>query len=90
MAALNISLPKTVRDFVEEQVRQGGYSTPSEYVHALVRAEQKPRAEEELESLLLEGVKSGKPVKAGPEYWIQKRRKLTAAQRGARRPARRI
>ena len=88
MASLNISLPKTMRDFVEEEVRQGGYSTPSEFMRGLVRAEQKRRAEEELEGLLLAGVRSGKPIKAGPEYWAGKLRKLRAARGGKKNAAR--
>jgi hypothetical protein len=31
MASLNISLPKTLRKFIETQVREGDYSTPSEH-----------------------------------------------------------
>lgn len=51
-----------MKKFIETEVKRGGYSTPSEYVRALVRAEQKRKAEESLEALLLEGIESGKPI----------------------------
>ena len=59
MATMNISLPDPLRAFVEEQVSVGGYSTVSEYFRELVRADQKRKAGERLESLLLEGLNSG-------------------------------
>lgn len=62
MTSLNISLPDPMKKFIETEVKRGGYSTPSEYVRALVRAEQKRKAEDRLEALLLEGIESGKPI----------------------------
>lgn len=37
MTTMNISLPEPMRAFVEEQVKQKGYSTASEYIHDLIR-----------------------------------------------------
>jgi len=59
MATINISLPDPLRIFVEERVAQGGYGTISEYFRELVRLDQKRKAEERLETLLLEGLDSG-------------------------------
>ena len=56
MATLNISLPDQMKEFVEEQVREGDYDTTSEYFSTLVREEQKRKAEEKLEGLLLQGL----------------------------------
>ena len=78
MASLNISLPQSLRDYVEDRVSEGGYSTPSEYVRELVRLDQKRRADEKLEALLLEGLNSGTPVEITPKYWENKRRQLIA------------
>ena len=41
MKSMNISLPDTMRDYIEEQVAQGGYSSVSEYFRELVRQDQK-------------------------------------------------
>jgi hypothetical protein len=48
--------------------------TVAAYVERLVSAEQ--AAEEELESLALEGLKSGAPIAVGPGYWEAKHRQL--------------
>jgi Arc/MetJ-type ribon-helix-helix transcriptional regulator len=40
MTSLNVSLPRSMRDFVESECEQHGYSTASEYVRALIRAAQ--------------------------------------------------
>ena len=64
MTSLNISLPETLKKFVEEQTEQCGYSTPSEYVRQLLREDRKRRAEEKLEALLLAGLNTGKPVRS--------------------------
>ena len=76
MTSLNISLPRQLRDFVEERVKDGGYSTSSEYVRELLREDQHRRAEEKIEILLLEGLNSGKPIQITPEYWEKKRQQL--------------
>jgi antitoxin ParD1/3/4 len=74
---MNISLPDTLRSFVEEQVSSGGYSTVSEYIRELVRSDQK-RKEEHLASLLLAGLNSGEPIKVTPEYVQRKWERLLA------------
>jgi antitoxin ParD1/3/4 len=87
MASLNISLPQSLKDFVEEQVEQGGYSTPSEFIRELLRENQKRRAEERLEALLLEGLHSGEPVEITPEFWERKR--LALLERHGRKKGKR-
>ena len=76
MATMNISLPDALREFVEEQVAEGGYSTASEYVRELIRQDQKRRGLERLETLLLEGLESGPAAEATPEWWEQFRADL--------------
>jgi antitoxin ParD1/3/4 len=60
MPTINISLPDTLKIFVEEQIDAGGYSTVSEYFRELIREDQKRRSQEKLETLLMEGINSGK------------------------------
>jgi antitoxin ParD1/3/4 len=59
--SLNISLPEALKEFVLERVAEKAYSNPSDYVRALIREDQRRRAEEKLEQLLLEGLESGEP-----------------------------
>ena len=58
MTTLNISLPDQMKEFVEQQVGEGGYDNPSEYFRELLKEQQKRKAEEKLEELLREGLSS--------------------------------
>jgi antitoxin ParD1/3/4 len=62
MATMNISLPDNVKEFVESQIAEGGFSTADEYFLELVKEDQKRKAEAKLEVLLLEGLDSGEPA----------------------------
>ena len=55
---MNVSLPETMKSFVEERLASDGYGTASEYIRDLIRADQKRRAEAQLETLLLERLQS--------------------------------
>jgi len=59
MTSMNISLPDGLRAFVEEQVERRHFSSASEYLRELIRADQQRREQERLEALLLEGLDSG-------------------------------
>jgi antitoxin ParD1/3/4 len=58
---MNISLPDSLKSFVDEQVGLRGYGTSSEYVRELIRKDQDRTR---LRGLLLKGAESapGKPV----------------------------
>lgn len=55
MTTMNISLPDSLKAFVDEQVTDRGYSTSSEYVRELIRRE---KDRQQLKTLLLEGANS--------------------------------
>jgi len=77
-ASMNISLPETMKSFVDELVQSGGYGTASEYIRELVRRDQKLRMEARLETLLLEGLDSGDDISVNPALWEALRGKLAA------------
>ena len=77
METMNIALPESMKHFVQERVAEGGYSSVSEYVRDLIRADQKRKAEERIDALLLEGLDSGQGIAVTPEYWDEKKRRLT-------------
>jgi len=52
---MNISLPDTMKSFIDEQVETKGYSTSSEYMRDLIRREQD---RQQLRQLLLDGAAS--------------------------------
>jgi antitoxin ParD1/3/4 len=72
---MNISLPDPMKHFVEEQVSAGGYSSASEYVRELVRADQKRKKKDKLEGVLLEALKS-EPETVTPAWWAKLRREI--------------
>ena len=55
MSTMNTSLPESLKSFVDEQVAGRGYGTSSEYVRALIRADQD---RQRLRQLLLDGAAS--------------------------------
>jgi antitoxin ParD1/3/4 len=81
MQTMNISLPDSMKHFIEGQVAAGGYSSASEYVRALVRAEQHRQAKARLETLLLEALDSGDATTMTPEDWDAIRREGLARLR---------
>jgi antitoxin ParD1/3/4 len=58
---MNVSLPDSLKSFVDEQVSSGGYSTSSEYVRDLIRKDQD---RQRLRAMLLAGAASppGQPA----------------------------
>ena len=58
MQTMNISLPDPLKDFVDGQITSGRYSSVSEYVRELTRQDEKRKAQERLEAMLLEGLAS--------------------------------
>ncbi|MBN1394500.1 MAG: type II toxin-antitoxin system ParD family antitoxin [Pirellulales bacterium] len=69
MTTLNISLPESMRSYVDEKVSQGGYSTASEYIRQLIREDQKASAQERLELMLMEGINSGPAREMTADDW---------------------
>ena len=77
MTSMNVSLPEELKEYVESQTRSG-YSTPSEYVRELIRQDQKRRAKEKLDALLLEGLDSSDPIPVNAEFWAELKREALA------------
>lgn len=85
---MNVSLPEELKEYVEAQTRSG-YSTPSEFVRELIREDQKRRAREKLDSLLLEGLNSGDSMPVDARYWSElKREALVRLESRNKRSAR--
>jgi antitoxin ParD1/3/4 len=88
LTSMNISLPEALKEYAEAQTKHG-YSTPSEYVRELIRADQKRRAKERLDALLLEGLDSGEPIQADDAFWADLKREALAKLRSHKKTARR-
>lgn len=88
MTSMNVSLPEELKEFAEEQTKNG-YSTPSEYVRELIRADQRRRAKDKLDAMLVEGLRSGDSIPVDAKFWKELKQeamtKLAARKKSAKR-----
>lgn len=78
MGTMNISLPDSLRVFVEQKVKSGVYSTNSEYVKELIR---KDLDRDNLRHLLIQGAQSEQSSKPADEKYFQMLRKKVSARK---------
>ena len=71
MTTLTISLPDSLKEFIEREVETKGYGNVSEYVRGLLREAQSKQADARLEALLIEGLTTGEDVPLSPEFWSE-------------------
>ena len=76
MSTMNISLPDSLKSFVDEQVVTRGYGTSSEYVRELIRKDQDRL---QLRELLLAGAASAASEPVGEAYFDGLRQRVRAA-----------
>ncbi|MEH2181019.1 type II toxin-antitoxin system ParD family antitoxin [Nostoc sp.] len=76
MSSINISLPESMKAFVEEQVALGGYGSVSEYLQELITQDQKRKMQEHIKELLIAGLESGETIEVNEQWWLQKRTHL--------------
>jgi antitoxin ParD1/3/4 len=75
MTTMNISLPDTLKAFVDAQVVERGYGTSSEYVRELIRTDQDRR---HLRGLLLQGAASAPDTPVDAAYFDALRQRVKA------------
>lgn len=85
MQSMNISLPDPLKQFVDGQIAKGRYSSASEYVRDLIRADEKRKAEDQLEALLLEGL-SSEETALTPADWKAIRKEALAKVEARKNP----
>lgn len=81
-ASMNISLPKSLKAWVEEQVAKGGYGTASEFFRQLLREAQQRELRQQIDAKLLQALDSSEPIEVTAEFWENKRRELAKRVRG--------
>ena len=74
---MNISLPEPLREWVEAQIQRGRYGNASEYLRELIRRDQERQAQERLEQLLLDGIRSGSASPLTKKDWAEVRADVT-------------
>jgi antitoxin ParD1/3/4 len=81
---MTISLPESLKAFVEQQVASGKYANAEQYLEALVEADQKQRAREHIEALMQEGLDSGPATEMTAHDWEHIRSEGLARVRSGR------
>ena len=77
MTTMNISLPESLRGFVEQRAASG-FGSASEYIRSLIREDEKRSAQEHLEKMLLEGINSGPAEPWTADDWAELRQHIRA------------
>jgi len=81
MATLDIPLPEDLKPLAESQATQGGYTTVSEYIRALILADADAAVDADTEAELLKGLASpAREVTAAD--WAEKRRRFEQRHSG--------
>jgi antitoxin ParD1/3/4 len=75
MTTMNISLPDSLKQFVDQRVGEA-YGSSSEYIRDLIRQDQVRQAEQQLVSLLREGLESGPSTPANQAFWDDLQRQI--------------
>jgi antitoxin ParD1/3/4 len=69
MKTVTISLPETLKDFVEHQLATKGYGNVSEYFRTLLREARAKEDDARLEALMVQGLASGDAIPLTKEFW---------------------
>ena len=82
LTSMNISLPASLKGFVDREVSARGYTSASEYVRELIRnAKESATSEEQLVGLLQEGLESGEAAPFEPEFFDRLRDRIRRGRR---------
>jgi antitoxin ParD1/3/4 len=82
---MNLSLPPSLRKWVDSQVETGGYGTASEFVRDMLRQARMRQLRSQIDPLLLQAVRSGATIEMDDDDWSEIR---SAAKKQARRASR--
>ena len=69
MTTVTISLPESLKEFIDRQLATKGYGNVSGYFRSMLREAQKEEEDARLEALLLEGLASGDDIPITREFW---------------------
>lgn len=85
MTTMNVSLPDSMKHWVEKQADSGRYANASDYVRHLIRRDQERMAKiAHIQALVTEGIQSGAGKRSMDELKAAARKKARAS---VKRPA---
>ena len=74
MATLNVSMPDSMREWIDAQIEAGEYANASDYIRDLIRHDQRER--DRFRLMLIEGEKSGPSARSVTDIARQTKRQL--------------
>ena len=86
--SMNVSLPPDLKQWVDEQVKAGGYGTASEYLRDVLRRARERQARRQLDATLVQAVDAGATTVMDEGDWasIRQAAKASAAAARPRKP----
>jgi antitoxin ParD1/3/4 len=55
---MTISIPDSTKELVDQEVASGAFPTADDYIRSLIEADQKRKAQDHVEALIMEGLDS--------------------------------
>jgi antitoxin ParD1/3/4 len=68
-STLSLAISEALIEYIDQRVAGGGYRNRSEYIHDLVRQDQREQAKGRLRALIEEGLASGPPTPLTKVDW---------------------
>ena len=83
-SVMNVSLPKELKKWVDQQVRAGDYGTASEYVRDMLRQARQRQMRRHLDEMLIQSIDSGANIPMNQSDWTSIRRSARSAAKACR------
>ena len=81
MKHLSVPVSDELDETIRKRMAEGGFGSMAEYLRHAVRQDLERADESKLERLLLEGLESGEPIEATPEWIAETKERLTERAR---------
>jgi antitoxin ParD1/3/4 len=89
MTTVTISLPESLKAFIDRQLATKGYGNVSEYFRSLLREAQQAEEDARMEALLLEGLAGCGDIPLTREFWKELKseaKQIAASHKARKRP----
>jgi len=82
---VTISIPDSIKELVDQEVASGAFPTADDYIRSLIEADQKRKAQDRFETLIMEGLDSPSSEMTAQD-WEDIRREGLAEIRNRQKP----
>jgi antitoxin ParD1/3/4 len=75
---MNVSIPRDLKQWIDEQVKTGGYGTPSEYLSEMLRRARERQIRRAIDTGLVQAIAEGPQVTMDERDWAAIRKAARA------------